>query len=318
MSSPRFDTVHVGDRVPALVRTTDFAHWNRYAAVNDEFVPIHMDHDDARAAGQPAAFGMGNLRIAYLHNALGAWLGGSGGVVVFSCQFRALNFKGDTLSTWATVTGKEIRDGAALVHLDLGVTNQDGVDTTPGTATVQLWDGAPDVLPDPGPLPPSGDAGPGVFLTQAEIDLIDTRTEPVASWPVGVNDIRKWSLATHWPEPAPATMLDEAAAAAGPWRGMVAPPEFEPFAWSPRRAFGGAWMRPISNEPGHRILNGGQRSLYFAPIRPGDVITGVTRLVDVVEKKMRLGPTSVFTAEHRLTNQHGQLVRLGYGTVLYY
>jgi hypothetical protein len=40
----------VGDELPPFVRTTGFDNWNRYAAVNDEFVPIHMDDDAGRAA----------------------------------------------------------------------------------------------------------------------------------------------------------------------------------------------------------------------------------------------------------------------------
>jgi len=71
-------------------------------------------------------------------------------------------------------------------------------------------------------------------------------------------------------------------------------------------------------EPGRRILNGGQRSLYFAPVRPHDVISGMCRLVDVVEKDMKLGPTAVFTTEQRWTNQHDELVRIGFMTSLYY
>ena len=50
-------TVTVGTEVPEYARTTDLANWNRYAAVNDEFVPIHMDDDAGRAAGFPSAFG---------------------------------------------------------------------------------------------------------------------------------------------------------------------------------------------------------------------------------------------------------------------
>ncbi len=318
MASLDYERIEVGDTVPAVARTTDLAHWNRYAAINDEFVPIHMDDADARAVGQPAAFGMGNLRIAYLHNALQAWLGDAGGIVEFACQFRGLNFKGDTLTAGATVTGKEVRDGARLVHLTLSVVNQDGVDTTPGTATVHLWDGAPAVLPEPEPTGPSGAAAPGVHLTEAEIALIGTTTAPIVSWPVGANDIRRWALATHWPEPAPAAFLDEGVAAAGPWGGLVAPRELDPFAWGPKRPWGGPWLRGMSGAPGQRILNGGQRNCYFAPIRPGDVITGVCRLVDVVEKDMKLGPTSVFTSEQRWTNQDGALVRLGFMTSLYY
>ena len=64
--------------IPPYVRTTGLANWNRYAAVNDEFIDIHMDDDSAKAVGMPGVFGMGNLRIAYLHNLLADWLGDDG------------------------------------------------------------------------------------------------------------------------------------------------------------------------------------------------------------------------------------------------
>ena len=45
-------TAQVGDTLPTLQRTTAFHNWNRYAAVNDEFVPIHMDDEAGKAAGK--------------------------------------------------------------------------------------------------------------------------------------------------------------------------------------------------------------------------------------------------------------------------
>ena len=39
----------VGEEIPAFVRQTGFDNWNRYAAVNDEFVPIHMDDEAGQA-----------------------------------------------------------------------------------------------------------------------------------------------------------------------------------------------------------------------------------------------------------------------------
>ena len=54
--------------IPPYVRTTGLANWNRFAAVNDEFIDIHLDDDSAKAVGMPGVFGMGNLRIAYLHS----------------------------------------------------------------------------------------------------------------------------------------------------------------------------------------------------------------------------------------------------------
>src|SRR6478609_6086050 len=113
-------TVETGLEIPSFVRQTGFANWNRFAAVNDEFIPIHMDDAEALTVGQKAAFGMGNLRVAYLHDALEAWidgLGGGGTIVEVAAQFRGLNFKGDTLTTTGTVTGIDASEGATLVHL---------------------------------------------------------------------------------------------------------------------------------------------------------------------------------------------------------
>src|ERR1700759_831327 len=84
----------VGDVLPPFTRTTDFANWNRYAAVNCEFVDIHMDDEAGRAAGYPSAFGMGNLQWSYLHNLVRDWLGDDGAIVSLKGQFRAPNTKG--------------------------------------------------------------------------------------------------------------------------------------------------------------------------------------------------------------------------------
>ena len=74
--SVNFDDVQVGDQLPKWSRKTSFAEWNRYAAVNEEFVPFHMDDEAGRRAGnEQGAFGMGNLRYAYIVNALHAWIG---------------------------------------------------------------------------------------------------------------------------------------------------------------------------------------------------------------------------------------------------
>ena len=80
-----WDAVAVGDALPPFVRKTGLENWNRYAAVNDEFIPLHMDADAARAVGEPDVFGMGNLRLAYLHNLLHAWLAGRGDSLVTRC-----------------------------------------------------------------------------------------------------------------------------------------------------------------------------------------------------------------------------------------
>ncbi len=54
-----YEDVEIGQEIPVFVHETDFMNWNRYAAVNDEFVYIHMDDEAGKAAGQGAAFGIG-------------------------------------------------------------------------------------------------------------------------------------------------------------------------------------------------------------------------------------------------------------------
>jgi acyl dehydratase len=307
----------VGDELPPFVRSTGLGNWNRYAAVNDEFIDIHMDPEAARAVGMPGVFGMGNLRIAYLHNALRDWLGDEGDIAEFSCEFRGLNLKGDTLTCTGTVT-EVAGEHPTTATVELGVRNQDGVDTTPGRATVVVFDGEAEMPPEPEPTEPSGNATPGTFLDQATIDAIGRTLPRVAAPPVGANDIARWAIATYWPERPPAAYLDAAAAADGPWGGIVAPRDFDPFAWMLERPWSGDWLWGMGTEPGTRLLNGGQRNVYQAPIRPGDVISVTRRFVDVVERETKRGPMVFFTSEFRWENQDGALVRVGEQTTIYY
>ena len=137
--SVRFKDIQVGDRLPEWSRKTSFPEWNRYAAVNHEFVPFHMDDEAGRQAGNAqGAFGMGNLRYAYIVNALHDWIGDEGIVREVGCQYRALNQKDDVLTVVGEVTGKTNEQGEHRVRLDINVVDQDGLRTCPGHAVVVL------------------------------------------------------------------------------------------------------------------------------------------------------------------------------------
>jgi acyl dehydratase len=133
-------TITPGTEVPTFVRTTGFHNWNRFAAVNDEFVPIHMDEEAGRAAGFAGAFGMGNLLTSYLHNMLRDWIGDDGRIVSLSCSFRAPNNRGMTVEARGKVVDVREEDGVTFVDLDVAVVDHDAPDTVlaPGRATVTL------------------------------------------------------------------------------------------------------------------------------------------------------------------------------------
>lgn len=134
-----FEDVNVGDDIPSFTRQTDFMHWNRYAAVNDEFVYIHMDDEAGKsAANEQGAFGMGNLRYAYIVNALQDWLGEDGTIREVGCQYRAINQKDDVLTVVGEVAEKTVEDGENKLRLTINVVNQQGEATCPGHAVVVL------------------------------------------------------------------------------------------------------------------------------------------------------------------------------------
>jgi acyl dehydratase len=134
-----FEDVEVGQKLPPFVRETHFEEWNRYAAVNDEFVPIHMDDEAGRASGnEGGAFGMGNLRLSYLRNMLTAWIGDEAEVREIGLQYRGLNQKHDVLTCVGEVTEKSVEDGENRVRVDINVVNQEGKATAPGHAIVVL------------------------------------------------------------------------------------------------------------------------------------------------------------------------------------
>jgi hypothetical protein len=241
--------------------------------VNDEFIDVHMSAEAARAAGQPDIFGMGNLRIAYVHDALFDWLAGAGDIAEFGCQFRALNMKGDAAHARGDF-GTETRDGGPLALRARRPNQRREHDAGHGDVR-SSWARArvPRLCGDAIPT----DRVPAVHLDAAMIGWLGAPA-PDHAYAVGANDIRRWAIATWYPDEAPAEWLDDDIAARGPWGGLVAPRDFNPFAWTrctPPDTY--PWMRGMGSEPGRRGLNGGQRNRYFAPIRPGDAITQGSR-----------------------------------------
>jgi acyl dehydratase len=130
-------TIDVGTTIGPFVRETGLANWNRFAAVNYEFVPIHMDDEAGRAAGMDGAFGMGNLQISYLHALLREWMGENGRINKVEVQFRKPNTKG-IVSASGVVTAVTTGDSGVVVELDVWTEDADGNKMAPGTATVTL------------------------------------------------------------------------------------------------------------------------------------------------------------------------------------
>lgn len=133
-----------GDVIRPRTWPAGFGSWNRYAAVNDEFYPVHMDHDAARLAGMPAAFGMGNLQVAYFNALLEDWLDA---LVADGCRverlavsFRNPSMEG-TVTASGTVTSVKTDGGSTRVEIALRSSDHNDRDLCTGTAVVVLDEG---------------------------------------------------------------------------------------------------------------------------------------------------------------------------------
>jgi hypothetical protein len=137
------------------------------------------------------------------------------------------------------------------------------------------------------------------------------------SFPVSESDIRRWAVATYYPQKPPARYWDATAAPGG----ITAPEEFNPFAWmaaeSKSAATGIDRMNPDYYElslgitgPGLKNqLNGGVWVEYGVRMRLGDVIESVSSLFDYTERPGRLGDMLFTVTEDVWRNQRAEVVR---------
>jgi hypothetical protein len=140
------------------------------------------------------------------------------------------------------------------------------------------------------------------------------------SYPVSESDIRKWAIAVYWPLPPPRLYWDPEYAKTTRWGGIVAPEDFNPFAWPIRDSE----VKPTGAVPGQQsrqggnVMNGGQVDTFGVRMRPGDVITTRSRLSHWEERQGRNGLTLFSYQETEWRNQQGELVKKRVSTMVRY
>ena len=151
-----FDDLAVGQEVGPL-RHGPFttAHLMRWSAAMENWHKIHydqpfaVDHDKL-----PGLLINGSLKQQFIAQMLKDWAGADGWVWKIRFQFRAMNLVGERLAMWGRVTALQREASYGLAELELGIRNEAGLESTPGSATVALpfRDGPPVPYPF---VPPS-------------------------------------------------------------------------------------------------------------------------------------------------------------------
>jgi hypothetical protein len=127
-----------GDEVDVFSREGTLHHWNRFAAVNDEFADHHMSDQGGQHEGFPAAFGMAPLEISYLHNMLRDWLDSTGRIVSIEIRLKNVFLRGRTITCHGEVTEIQEKEGERLVALNVWENDDHGTRLVTGRAQVVL------------------------------------------------------------------------------------------------------------------------------------------------------------------------------------
>jgi len=175
-------------------------------------------------------------------------------------------------------------------------------------------------------------AVPDTWITPEMAALTGAELGTQTSFPIAASDIRRWAVALYAPTAPPRLFWDEEYAATTRHGGIVAPEEFNPFAWMAASgppeelesfdagASGQAVERLLGFEAPatSNVLNGGMEVEYGVRMRPGDVITSVRRHGGYSERTGRLGLMLFTTFDTEWTNQHGEWVKTVHGISIRY
>lgn len=172
-ADPRYyEDVNVGDALPPMVKgpltvteiiafhaggygfspyglkSSRLASFNRkrispFFIKNEMGVPdvaqrLHWDSEWAKAIGNPMAYDYGVMRETWFSHYITDWAGDDAFLTRQHDSMRKFNYQGDTQFLSGSVTGKRVENGLHLVDIEMTMTNQRGVDTSFGEATVAL------------------------------------------------------------------------------------------------------------------------------------------------------------------------------------
>lgn len=138
MTTPRFDTVQIGDELPALqLPPVDRTTLALFGGASGDLNPVHIDLDFARRAGMPDVFAQGMLGMAWLGRLLTQWVP-QAQLRRFDVRFQGITHLGHAMRCGGRVVEKLQHAGQNCVRVQISSTNQYGQTRIAGEALVAL------------------------------------------------------------------------------------------------------------------------------------------------------------------------------------
>jgi acyl dehydratase len=136
--APKWDDVKEGEALPEIRKAPGVTQLVKYAAGSGDFNPLHHDYAFPQARQLGSIIVHGRFKYASLGEVVSNWLGHAGRIRRLSCQYRAMDFPDKPMACGGVVKRKWQENGEKLVELELFTKNEEGKNTTPGSAVVAL------------------------------------------------------------------------------------------------------------------------------------------------------------------------------------
>jgi acyl dehydratase len=133
-----YEDVTVGDEVTPLIKQPTTRQLVMWAGASGDYNPIHYDKDFAQSQGLSGVIVHGALVGSFLCQLITDWIGERGVIIKFSCNYRGMNFPGETLNCQGKVINKYVVDDKHYVECENWVENPKGEKTVTGRVIVTL------------------------------------------------------------------------------------------------------------------------------------------------------------------------------------
>ncbi|HJN92239.1 MAG TPA: acyl dehydratase [Dehalococcoidia bacterium] len=135
-----FEDVSIGDEVTPLVKgPMSPLHLMRWSAAIENWHRIHYDETFSKEHdGLPERLVNGSWKQHVLVQMMKDWVGLGGWLWKIGFQFRAMDVVWSTVTAWGRVVDTRRVGDFGVVECEIGMRNEEGQESTPGTATVVL------------------------------------------------------------------------------------------------------------------------------------------------------------------------------------
>lgn len=295
----------------------------RFGSALDSYGEIHQDYDWCIEHGFDNVLLSGPFKQALICSWLDEVVGDIGYIKKIEVSHRGINYVNETLTASGTFTKTYTHEGNGFVECDIAITNENGLVSCPGKATILVPMKEMDSIEFNFTAPVTYEEfltkkisaeftdPTNIYLTKEIIDMIGAMGESY-TWPepLDISSIRRFTQGVFETK---SRYVDIDYAQKSLIGSLIAPPAYvirPPFGFWDKGMLGESAI-PVFTVPNTTVaVNGGNESEWYKVVKEGDTLTQQARVIDIYEKKGAKRSLIPVVSETIFINQDSEVVAL--------